>query len=414
MNDRYTRTRRRAGFTIAALLIGTLCTVVGVSATSSTAASRRVTTNATTTPVVSHVFQIVLENEEETSAFPNKGTELDKLAAQGVFLANYYATGHNSLDNYLAMISGQAQFSSTSQDCPDYHDTGGTVDAKGIYHPVTPQDSGCVFPASVKTLADQLGAAKKTWRGYMEDMGKTPTRETTPCGQPEANGAAINPAVGGADSAFVATAADQYATRHNPFVYFHTLINKPATGNSKCTNNVFPFTRFAADVSKSTYAPAFTFITPNLCDDGHDKPCKGPGSEGANPGAGGLVSANAFLAKVVPMIQKSAAYKNHGLILITFDEGADSDTTGCCGEGAFSTGGGKIGAVLLGPGLHAHRSTCAYNHFSELHTYEDLFGLTPAVTHINGSDGKGHLAHAGDAAIVPFTRELTATKSPCA
>ena len=126
------------------------------------------------------------------------------------------------------------------------------------------------------------------------------------------------------------------------------------------------------------------------------------------------MSANAFLAKVVPMIQASAAYKNHGLILITFDEGADSDTTGCCGESVFSTGGGKIGAVLLGPGLHTHKSTCAYNHFSELRTWEDLFGLTPAVTHINGSDGKGHLAHAGDAAVVSFTRELTATKSPCA
>ena len=239
MTDRRAWIRRRAALPIAALAVGTLCTIVGATAATSTAASTHAATRATTTPVVSHVFQIVLENEEETSAFPNKGTELDKLAAVGVFLPNYYGTGHNSLDNYIAMISGQAQFSSTSQDCPYYHDTGGTVDAKGIYHPVTPQDSGCVFPTTVKTLADQLGAAKKTWRGYMEDMGNTATRETSSCGQPEASGVAVNPTVGGVDDTEIATAADQYAARHNPFVYFHTLINKPATGNSKSRTTWF-------------------------------------------------------------------------------------------------------------------------------------------------------------------------------
>jgi hypothetical protein len=123
------------------------------------------------------------------------------------------------------------------------------------------------------------------------------------------------------------------------------------------------------------------------------------------------VSANAFLAKVVPMIQASAAYKDHGLILITFDEGADDAS--CCGESAFSTGGGQVGAVLLGPDVHAHRSNCSYNHFSLLRTWEDLFGLTPAATGNPGSDGLGHLAHAGDRGVGTLTRELSARQSPC-
>ena len=408
-SDRRVRRRRLALPLVAALIAG-LCSAVGVAAASTTAGSTRRSARATG-PTVSHVFQIVLENEEESTSFPNTGTELDQLAAQGVFIPKYYGTGHASADNYIAMLSGQAQFSSTSQDCFNYHNTGGTVDAKGFYHPVTPQDTGCVFPTTVPTLADQLGAAKRPWRAYMEDMGNTPGRETSSCGQPEAAGLVVNPAVGGTDSAIFATAADQYATRHNPFVYFHSLIDKPSGSSSKCAANVLPFSRFATDVAKTTYAPAYTFITPNLCDDGHDHGCQGPGAEGANPGAGGLVSANAFLAKVVPMIQASAAYKNHGLIVITFDEG--TSTKSCCGESAFSTGGGQVGAILLGPGLHAHRSNCSYNHFSLLRTWEDAFGLTKAVTGIAGSDGLGHLAHAGDAKVTTLTREFSATKSPC-
>src|SRR5512140_2257642 len=77
---------------------------------------------AAATPAVGvrHVFQILLENEEEPTSFPGTGTELDQLAAQGVFIPGYYGTGHASLDNYLALVSGQAQFSSTSIDCPVY------------------------------------------------------------------------------------------------------------------------------------------------------------------------------------------------------------------------------------------------------------------------------------------------------
>jgi hypothetical protein len=124
------------------------------------------------------------------------------------------------------------------------------------------------------------------------------------------------------------------------------------------------------------------------------------------------VSANAFLADVVPMIQASSAYRNGGLIVITFDEG--SSNAGCCGEDAFSTGGGEVGMVLLGPGLHPHLSSCQYNHFALLRTWEDLFRLGPRATGIAGSDGHGHLAHAGDAGVPTLTPDLRATTDPCA
>lgn len=408
-----TRAGRRgaAALAVAGGLLLASAATPALAATSGTAAA---------VPAVKHVWQVQLENEDFSRSFPGTGTTLDRLAAQGVFLSQYYGTGHNSLDNYLAQVAGQAQFSSTSQDCPVYKDTGGTVDAKGFYQPITPQDTGCVYPSSVKTLADQLTAAGRTWHGYEQDMGNTASRETSPCGQPAAApGVAVNPTVGAPDQTEVSTAADQYAARHNPFAYFHSLIDAPggvgSTTPSPCQANVTPLSTLAGDLASSASSPTYSFITPNLCDDGHDAPCRGPGAEGANPGAGGLVSANAFLAKLVTQIQASPAYADGGLIVVTFDE-AGTDSSSCCGQSgqpgvAASGGGGRVGAVLLSQTLTPHVSNVAYNHYSFLRTYEDIFGLTrstPGPTGgLNGSDGLGHLAHAGDAGLVDFTPELT-------
>src|SRR5256885_16925251 len=66
---------------------------------------------------------------------------------------------------------------------------------------------GCVYPTGVKTVADQLEAAGLTWKGYMEDMG-------TAC---------RHPALNSRDTTQQAKVGDQYAARHDPFVYFHSL-----------------------------------------------------------------------------------------------------------------------------------------------------------------------------------------------
>lgn len=320
-------------------------------------------------PAIHHVWQIELENESEAASFAAPGTYLHQLSTQGVFLPDFYGTGHVSADNYLATISGQLGNPSTDSDCQLYTDYVGTVTSTGDQ-----LGTGCIYPASVKTLPDQLTSAGLSWNGWMEDMGNDPGREAPTCGQPTST----------VDDTQKATATDQYAARHNPFVYFHSLIDGSP---SPCQQHVLPFSGFQASLAN----PAnFNWITPNLCDDGHDSPC-------ANGQPGGLSSANAFLQKWVPVIQASAAYQQGGLIVITFDEAATTDTSGCCGE---LTGGGKVGAVLLSPRLTPHISSCPYNHFSLLGTYEDLFGIG---------------THLGQASVAgPIDRDLTATTDPCA
>jgi phosphatidylinositol-3-phosphatase len=201
------------------------------------------------------------------------------------------------------MISGQAATPDTRNDCQVFADfvlTGTTLDGQAM-------GNGCVYPASIKTLPDQLNAVGKTWRAYAEDMGNDATRESAACGHPD-----LNP-VDQTQSLEAPTATvrlgDQYATRHNPFVYFHSIIDSP-----DCASHVVNLNQLTTDLSSVQATPNFVFITPNLCNDGHDAPCK-------NGQPGGLVSADAFLQKWIPLIPASKAYQQDGLIIINFDEG---------------------------------------------------------------------------------------------
>jgi phospholipase C len=264
---------------------------------------------------INHVFVIVLENEGYDVTFgPNSKAPYlaTTLPTMGVMVPNYFGTGHASLDNYVAMISGQPGTPQNRNDCltyADFAETGVVSDgaAKGLA-----VGAGCVYPASVKTIADQLTARHLSWRAYMEDMGNDPARESAVCGHPTLNTTDLTQTAE-APSAQVPL-GDQYASRHDPFVYFHSIIDSPI-----CQQNVVNLNDLTADLKSESTTPNFVFITPNLCDDGHDSPC-------VNGQPGGLVSANAFLQKWVPLIMNSRAYKEGGLLVINFDE-SDADIT---------------------------------------------------------------------------------------
>ncbi|HET7358980.1 MAG TPA: alkaline phosphatase family protein [Rhodanobacteraceae bacterium] len=313
---------------------------------------------------VRHVFVIVLENEPYAITFGKQSLApylAHALPAQGALLPQYYGIGHYSLDNYLTMISGQAPNPATQDDCPvltDFVRSAPGLDANG-----QARGSGCVYPADVKTVADQLDAAGLDWKGYMEDMGADPAREAATCG---------HVAIGADDITNHAAATDQYADKHNPFVYFHSIIDDPV----RCAQHVVNLDRLAADLQSVATTPNLAFITPNLCHDGHDAPCR-------NGEPGGLVSADAFLREWVPRILAAPAFRQDGLLVITFDEGTDA--AACCGEqalpggpapGQFGPGGGRIGAVLLSPFIAPGTvSHTPYNHYSLLRSIEDFFGL---------------------------------------
>ena len=427
---------------------------------------------------VGHIFVLELENEGESTTFGpgSPATFLnDTLVPQGELLKHYYATGHASLDNYIAQISGQAPTEETSADCltPSTNLTTligsyvdllpGTPDPNQALYPGQVDGHGCIFPSGVQTIANQLDRVyppnpfthRAAWRDYDEDMGNQPTGREQGAADPLGGLDCGHPALNGIDntnaaSPATATApADQYATRHNGFVYFHSIIDKTA----ECDANVVPLGRvqvgapsrldgvrlpdtfsghLADDLRNIATTPKFGWITPNLCDDGHDSTCAGPNTIGqTGAGAGGLHGADEFLAHWVPLLMASPAYRaGQMLLVITFDEANSGDGTACCGETpgpdnptpGFSpllapifkqlglpipnpaAGGGQVGAVLLDrryiePG--SVDDTGEYNHYSALRSYEDLLGITRG-----GTDGLGHLGFAASPGLEPFGRDV--------
>lgn len=348
---------------------------------------------------IHHVFVIVLENESSTSTYlHNPNPYLGKvLQRQGTLLTNYYGTGHVSLDNYVAMISGQAPNPLTSSDCQLYLNLNGTTAPATFGASGQAIGIGCVYPSNVQTLADQLSANHVTWRGYMDNMGNTPSREQTRCGVPHTD--AI-----GRDPTQSATAKDQYAARHNPFVYFHSLID-----SGLCRKHVVPLTVLPHDLSRVATTPAFSFITPDLCNDGHDTNCAGPDAKGKR--YGGLKSVDDFLSVWVPRIEQSAAWHHGGLLIIVSDESATSDSSACCGEQAGPTdpmpgitgpGGGKVGALVIGRCVaRGKRDATSYNHYSLLRSLENIFGITTG-----GTDGHGHLGYAAAPGLQAFGHDV--------
>jgi hypothetical protein len=328
-------------------------------------------------PPIRHVFVIVLENQgfEMTFGADSAAPYLsDTMVAAGAWLRQYYGIGHFSLGNYIAMISGIAPDSETQRDCARYTEFVET----GTARHGQPVGQGCVYPAHVPTIATQLAARHLRWRAYLEDMGADTTREAATCG---------HPLLGALDSTQRAAPNDQYAAKHNPFVYFHAILD-----SATCRTDVVSFAQLATDLGSSDPMPAFSFIVPNLCHDGHDQPC-------ADGEPGGLESADAFLAHWVPLLTASPGFQKDGLLIVTFDEATMDDATACCDEptgpntrspGLIGPGGGRVGAVLLSPFIRPGTvSDVPYNHYSLLRSVEVVFQL-------------GYLGYAGRPGLTSF------------
>jgi len=109
-----------------------------------------------------------------------------------------------------------------------------------------------------------------------------------------------------------------YARRHNPFTYFSDFQNNAAAA----ANNLVPFTQFAADLGNNAL-PQYSFIVPDMMDDAHD---------------GTLAQADTWLQQNIGPLISSSAFQSSGLLIITFDEGSQSDVT---------NGGGQVATIIV-------------------------------------------------------------------
>jgi hypothetical protein len=146
-----------------------------------------------------------------------------------------------------------------------------------------------------------------------------------------------------------------YAVRHDPFVYFDDVTDKKNIGSAYCIEHLRPFEELAKDLANNSVAQ-YNFITPNVCNDMHDS---------CAPVYNKIAQGDAWLAKYLPKILNSQAYRDGGAVFITWDEA--------------NIGDGPIGMIVLSPFAkgNGYSNSVHYDHGALLRSLEKIFGVTP-------------------------------------
>ncbi len=265
-------------------------------------------------PGFTTIFTIVLENHDyaEVVGDTTDAPFLNSLIADYGLATNYMDSGtHPSLPNYLDMMSGGTQYF-------------GLVD-------LDPNQSPAPFNAD--NLGNQLQTAGIKWRAYAEGM-------STACNY---------------------TGSGNYAPKHEPFLYFDNIQSGP------CTDTNVDYTNFATDMAAGTYR--YMYIAPDLVDDGHN-PVDFLGN--ATDPVGSLTTSDTWCKTAVGNIMASTAYKNGGVIFITWDEA----------EGRNGDSKDQVPMIIVSPKIVSagFKSAKAYSHASYLATVEDILGVSRLAT----------------------------------
>jgi phosphatidylinositol-3-phosphatase len=274
-------------------------------------------------PTIKHVWIVALTGHtmDEALASPSPMPYLSgTLRPKGLLLSKYKAVASGALANLVALISGQKPTADQQAGCPAYKDVDPTTKL------------GCVFAKEVDTLPGQLTAVGRTWRGYVEDAD---------AGQPPDT--CRHPAAGGPLEPVMA---------RDPFLFFHSIVDTP-----DCAANLAGISRLAPDAEDAESAPTVALVVPNACHDGQDQPC-GDGQPA------GLAAADTWLQTQLDPLLASKAYKDHGMVVVTFDAGPDPSK--------------PVGALLISSVVKAGATDDgAHDHDALLRTLEDLFSLDP-------------------------------------
>jgi phosphatidylinositol-3-phosphatase len=313
-------------------------TSTATTGTTTTSASSGSSTPAAKLHKVGHVFVIALSTTSFEAAFGHGSAAhyLNRtLRPRGTFLGGYETLDRSELPDYLAMVSGQAPNPDTRGECTTYAEFAANTNPA---HDGQVPGAGCVYPNTIITVADQVTAAGHTWKAYIEDMGKT---------------SCVHPNSDAPDELPLPGAGAQYATRHNPFIYFHSLLDLGG-----CSSDDVSTDHLAGDLRSSSSTATLSFIAPRACDDAAATTC--PDGKPA-----GLAGEDSFLRQWVPRILASKAYKRDGLLLVTFAL-----------AGAIPAGGPvPTGALVLSRYAAADKTiSTTYNPYSVLRSVEDLLG----------------------------------------
>jgi phosphatidylinositol-3-phosphatase len=175
-----------------------------------------------------------------------------------------------------------------------------------------------VHDLDAKTLLDQLDAAGHSWHVFAENVPPGCYQGATARNGPDGDGT--------------------YARKHEPAISFLPISRDP--------------TRCSRITSLASFAPTaadFNLIIPNLCHDMHDCSTR---------------AGDSWLAQFVPPLLASDAFRQGGLVVLTFDEASSRD------ESQHTV------MVFAGPEVvPGTRATRRADHYGLLRTMQSIFGL---------------------------------------
>lgn len=185
---------------------------------------------------------------------------------------------------------------------------------------------------SVDNVVRRFAAIGKTWKNYAESIPS---------------------------SGYLGGDVNPYVKRHNPFAYFSDVID-----NGSESAKIVPFSQFSSDLSAASL-PNLSFLQVNQFHNGHDCPDGGQACTNADK----LLATDQWLQANVPAILNDPTFQRDGLLVIWYDEGAETDRT---------NGGGHIAVVMAGPYARpGFRSNTLYRHENLGRTIFDLLQVQP-------------------------------------
>jgi hypothetical protein len=228
-------------------------------------------------------------------------------------------------------------------------------------------------------LSTLLTTAGHTWKSYQEDANVSlatnvplsPDQWTVPLYSFSGSFS------GGGVNAFDGSAQYNYAAKHNPMLFFTDANGGCNTTPSNALSSQYaPLQQFFTDLANDTVAK-YNWITPNQYNDQHTT--LAAGYKGLTGDPAKIQQGDDFLKQVIPVIMASDAYKDHGAIIIWWDE-AEGD--GVAGDNADDYNH-TIGEIVISGDAHKnvgglpYASPFNYTHSSDLRTMQEIFHVGP-------------------------------------
>jgi len=246
----------------------------------------------------------------------------------------------------------------------------------GVFNDNNPYHADC-SPDTVQTTDLHLSAfltkAHRSWKSYQEDTDVDAANVVLPASAwtvPLFSKGGVFTGTG--LNAYDYSAQFNYASKHNPMVFFtDTNGGCDTTTANPLRTQYAPLQQLALDLQSNRVAD-YNWISPDQYNDMHTSLSDGYGKFPSSDDGSRIAQADNFLARIVPLIMASDAYKDHGVIVLWWDESERGDTS------EFT-----LPFIVISRDAHANvggkpfASSVQLSHSSTLRTMQEIFDVDP-------------------------------------